>query len=151
MSLGGMVVDREPAKPLNLHDYEAAARAVLRTEIFDIVAGGSEDLITLRENRAAFERWRLLPRMWRGYTQCDLHTTVLDQQVSLPVLLAPVATHRLLHERGELASASAARRADTIFTLGTCSSTTIEEVASEGRRIDCYHQSGGAMCLGALQ
>ena len=121
-------------KPLNLHEYEAAAREMLRAEIFDIVAGGSDDLITLRDNRAAFDRWRLLPRMWRGYTECDLHTTVLDQQISLPVLLAPVATHRLLHDRGELASAAAARRAGTIFTLGTCASTTIEDVAAVAGR-----------------
>src|SRR5579871_2842335 len=96
------------AQPLNLHEYEAAARAALRPEIFDIVAGGSEDQVTLQANRAAFDQWRLLPRMWRGYTRCDLATTVLGQQISLPVILAPVATQRLLHPRGELASAAAA-------------------------------------------
>src|SRR5207249_4072127 len=87
--------------------------------------------VTLRENRAAFERWRLVPRMWRGIAQPDLHTTVLGQDMSLPVLLGPLALHRLLHEEGELASARAARRAGTIFTLGTCASHTIEDVARE--------------------
>jgi 4-hydroxymandelate oxidase len=53
----------------------------------------------------------------------------LGQEVSLPVLLAPVATHCLVHAQGELASAAAARRAGTIFTLGTCASRTIESVA----------------------
>jgi 4-hydroxymandelate oxidase len=129
-----MMVEGAPAKPLNLLEYEAAARAVLRPEIFDIVASGSDDQVTLRENRAAFARWRLLPRMWRGYTQCDLGTAVLGQQISMPVLLAPVAMHRLLHPLGELASAAAARRAGTILTLGTCASTTIEEVAAVAGR-----------------
>ncbi|HWE63379.1 MAG TPA: alpha-hydroxy acid oxidase [Chloroflexota bacterium] len=117
-------------KPLNLHDYEAAARHALRPEIYDIVAAGAGDEVTLAANRAAFDRWRLLPRMWRGTVRSDLTTTVLGQEISMPVLLAPVATQRLLHPRGELASAAAARRAGTIFTLGTCASTTIEEVAA---------------------
>lgn len=119
------------ALPLNLHEYEAAARAVLRPAVFDMVAAGSDDEVTLRENRTAFDRWRLLPRMWRGITQPDLATSVLGQDVSFPVLLAPTALHRLLHSAGELASARAARRAGTIFTLGTCASCTIEDVARE--------------------
>ncbi len=117
-------------KPLNLLDYEDAARSLLSPEIYTIVASGSEDQVTLRANRAAFDQWRLLPRMWRGYTRPDLTTTVLGQTLSLPVLLAPVAMHRMVHARGELASAAAARRAGTILCLGTCASTTIEEVAT---------------------
>jgi 4-hydroxymandelate oxidase len=116
-------------KPLNLRDYQTAARAVLPPAIYAIVAAGSDDEVTLRANRAAFDQWRLLPRMWRGHSQADPRTTVLGQEIAMPVLLAPVATHTLVHPQGELASAAAARRAGTIFTLGTCASTTIEAVA----------------------
>jgi 4-hydroxymandelate oxidase len=122
-------MERAGTKPLNLLEYEDAARALLSPEIYSVVASGSEDQVTLRANRAAFDQWRLLPRMWRGNTHPDLSTTVLGQTVSMPVLLAPVAMHRMVHARGELASAAAARRAGTILTLGTCASTTIEEVA----------------------
>lgn len=134
MSQGATMTEGARARPLNLEEYEAAARAVLRPEIVEIVASGSDDQVTLRGNRAAFDQWRLLPRMWRGYTQCDLATTVLGQEITMPVLLAPVAMHRLLHPLGELASAAAARRAGTILTLGTCASTTIEEVAAVAGR-----------------
>jgi 4-hydroxymandelate oxidase len=123
-----------PALPLNLHAYETAARACLPRMIFDMVAAGSDDEVTLRENRAAFDRWRLLPRMWRGIARPDLTTTVLGQEVSLPVLLGPLALQRLVHDAGELASAAAARRAGTIFTLGTCASCTIEAVAAQAGR-----------------
>ena len=51
---------------LNLHEYEAAARDVLSPMMFGFVAGGSGDEVTLRGNRAAFDRWRLLPRVVRG-------------------------------------------------------------------------------------
>lgn len=116
-------------KPLNLLEYQAAAREVLPPAIHAMVAGGSDDEVTLQANRAAFDQWRLLPRMWRGYSQADLRTTVLGQEIAMPVLLAPVATHKLVHPQGELASAAAARRAGTILALGTCASATIEAVA----------------------
>lgn len=116
-------------KPLNLQEYQAAARAVLPPAVYGIVAAGSDDEVTLQANRAAFDQWRLLPRMWRGYSHADLRTTVLGQEIAMPVLLAPVATHTLVHPLGEAASAAAARRAGTIFTLGTCASATIEAVA----------------------
>ena len=116
-------------KPLNLQEYQAAARAVLPPAVYGIVAAGSDDEVTLQANRAAFDQWRLLPRMWRGYSRADLRTTVLGQEIAMPVLLAPVATHTLVHPQGEAASAAAARRAGTIFTLGTCASATIEVVA----------------------
>lgn len=117
-------------QPLNLQEYQAAAREVLPPSVYAVVAGGSDDEVTLKANRVAFDHWRLLPRMWRGYEQADLRTRVLGQEIALPVLLAPVATHTLVHPQGELASAAAARRAGTILTLGTCASTTIEAVAA---------------------
>src|SRR5437764_12083482 len=101
--------EQTPLAPLNVHDYEAAARAVLPPMVYEYVASGAGDEVTLRENRAAFGRWRLLPRVMRGVTEPDLRTTVLGQAVSMPVLLAPVGLQRLVHDAGELASAAAAR------------------------------------------
>jgi len=117
------------AMPLNLREYEEAARAVLPRMAFDYMAGGSGDEVTLRANRAAFERWSLVPRVLRGSGQPDLSTTVLGQPIDLPVLLAPVAFQRLVHEEGEKASAQAARAAGTIFIAGTPSTYPLEEVA----------------------
>ena len=54
------------ALPLNLHEYEAAARDVLPPMAWHYVAGGSGDEVTLRGNRAAFDRWRLRPRVLGG-------------------------------------------------------------------------------------
>ena len=62
-----MTETTEPATlPLNLHEYEAAARALLSPMVYDFVAGGTGDEVTLRACRAAFARWRLLPRVLRG-------------------------------------------------------------------------------------
>jgi 4-hydroxymandelate oxidase len=115
--------------PLNLHEYEAAARAVLSPMAWDYVAGGSGDEVTLRGNRAAFDRWRLLPRVLRGLREVSTATTVLSQDIALPVLIAPSGRHRLCHDEGERATACAARTAGTIYTMSTAATLTIEEVA----------------------
>ncbi len=117
------------AMPLNVMEYEEAARRVLAPMAFDYIAGGSGDEVTLRANRAAFGRWCLVPRVLRGVGNPDLGTTVLGQQIDLPVLFAPVAFHRLAHDQGEKASAGAARSAGTIFIAGTSSTYPLEEIA----------------------
>ncbi len=95
-----------PARfPINVLEYEALARGSLPRPNFDYLSTGSEDEVTLRDNLEAFGRIRLLPPVLHGIAQCDLSTTVLGVPVSMPVLLAPVATQGLFHPEGELASA----------------------------------------------
>jgi 4-hydroxymandelate oxidase len=96
--------------------------------IYDYISRAAADEVTLRSNRLAFDRWRLLPRVLRSGTP-SLGTTVLGQPVSMPVLVAPMTSQRMAHPEGELASARAARSAGTIFILSTGSSYPIEEVA----------------------
>ena len=127
MTVPGVV----PLSLLNLHEYEAAARDLLPPMVFDFVAGGSGDEVTLRGNRAAFDRWRLLPRVLRGLRDASTATSVLGQEIALPVLIAPSSLHRLCHDEGERATARAAKAAGTIYTLSTPASIAIEEVAPE--------------------
>ncbi len=117
--------------PLNLHEYEAAARAALAPATFDYVAGGAEDEVTLRENRDAFDRWRLLPRVLAGTPAPSLTTTLLGREVALPVLIAPTGFHRLCCDDGERATARAARATGTIYTMSTAASLAIEAAAAE--------------------
>jgi 4-hydroxymandelate oxidase len=119
------------ATPLNLTEYEEAASALLPRMAFDYIARGSGDEVTLRANREAFSRWSILPRVLRGVTSPDLHATVLGRRIDLPVLLAPVGFHRLVHDEGEKASARAARVAGTIFIASTGSTCAMEEVAPQ--------------------
>ena len=75
-----MTVDEVATElPLNLHEYEAAARELLSPMTLDYVNGGSCDEVTLRANRAAFDRWRFLPRVLRGLREVSTATTVLGQ------------------------------------------------------------------------
>jgi isopentenyl diphosphate isomerase/L-lactate dehydrogenase-like FMN-dependent dehydrogenase len=122
---------------LNVWDYERAAAARLEGGAFGYFAGGANDEWTLRENRAAFSRWVLRPRVLVDVSKVTTATTVLGTEVSLPVLVAPTAFQRMAHPEGEAAMARGATAAGTVMTLSTIATATIEEVAAaapEGKR-----------------
>ncbi len=114
--------------PINVFDYEALAQAALPPVNWDFFYGGSDDEVTLRANRSAFERLRLRPRVLMDVNQCSINTSVLGLPVSMPVLLAPSAAHGLAHPDAELATARAAGAASTLMTLSTDSTRSLEEV-----------------------
>jgi 4-hydroxymandelate oxidase len=115
----------------NLSAYEDAARSVLTQSVYDYYAGGAEDELTLRWNRASFGRFMLRPRVLVDVSRVDPSVTVLGERVATPVLLAPTAFQRLAHAEGELATARAARSAGTILVASTLSTFSIEEIAAE--------------------
>ena len=90
-------------------------------------ASGANDEITLRENRAAYERITLLPRMLVDVSVRDMSTTVLGEPVSMPILIAPLALQGLAHPDAEIATIKSASAAKTLATLATLSNTSIEE------------------------
>ena len=97
--------------------------------VFDYIDGGAEDEWTLRANCRAFETVTLRPRCAVATPVCDLRTTVLGTSLSMPVILAPVGSCRLMYPRGEEAAARAAGEAGIICTLSTLSGCRLEDVA----------------------
>ena len=127
----------------NFLELEELAREKLPAHVFDFIAGGAEDEITLARNRAAWGALQLLPRVLVDVSGIDTSTSVLGRTVPFPVILAPVALHRLAHDEGELATARAAAASGTIMALSTMSSRTIEDVtaAADGPKwfqLYCY-------------
>jgi 4-hydroxymandelate oxidase len=118
-------------QPLSLRELEAEARKRLDPAIYDYFAGGADDEVTLRANESAFARIGLVPRVLCGSGDPDLGMTVLGHSVSMPILIAPTAFHRLAHPDGECATARAAAAAGTIMTVSMASTVPIEEVAAE--------------------
>ena len=116
--------------PVDLSELEELARAALSPMAWDYYSSGADDEVTLGRNRAAFDRFELHYRVLAGTGRRDTGTTVLGAAVSLPVLVAPTAFHRLAHADGELATARAAGEAGTIFVLSTLSNTRVEEVVA---------------------
>ncbi len=117
------------ANPVNIYEYEAIAREKLGQGEYDFIAGAATDEITLRRTRAVFDTIMLRPRMMVDISQRDLRTTVLGQEIRLPILLDPAGNHAAAHPEGELASARAAGAAGTLMVLSAQSSRTLEEVA----------------------
>jgi 4-hydroxymandelate oxidase len=115
---------------LNLDEYEKAARDRLEGSIYDYVAGGALDEITLRENRSAYERWRFLPRAMVGVEHRDLTVSILGDDLTFPVGISPSAFHQLVHPDGELATARAAGALGTVMCLSTMATVTLEDVAA---------------------
>ena len=118
---------------LNLDSLEARAKERLDPMLYDYIAGGSGDEWTLRENRAAWSRLQLLPRMLRGVGKRDQRTTVLGTPVSFPVLVPPMAFHGLCHADAELATARGTAAAGTIFVASTVSNKSLEAIAEACR------------------
>lgn len=127
--LGGLA-GVTPAFPVASGELEAAGYAAMAPETVGYVAGGAGSEATVRANRAAFDRWRIVPRMLRGIVARDLSTSVLDTAMPAPVLLAPVGVQSIIHPDGELATARAAASLGVPFVLSTASSTAMEDTAA---------------------
>src|SRR5215470_4544570 len=95
--------------PINLSDYEALAeqRMAHIPWAWDYYQGGSDDEVSLRANRVAFEHLRLRPRVLVDVSTCDMRTSVLGIPVSMPILVAPTAGHGLAHADAECATSRA--------------------------------------------
>jgi isopentenyl diphosphate isomerase/L-lactate dehydrogenase-like FMN-dependent dehydrogenase len=118
-----------PAFTTDTSRLEESARSVMEPGPFWYVAGGAGSGATVRANRDAFDRWRLVPRMLRDATNRSLATTVLGTSMPAPVLLGPVGVQSIIHPDGELATARAAAEVGLPMVMSTASSYSIEDVA----------------------
>jgi 4-hydroxymandelate oxidase len=125
---------------VNVDDFERAARARLEPGAFGYFAGGAGDEHTLHGNSAAFERWRLRPRVLVDVATVSTAATVLGTEVAFPLLVAPTAFQRLADPEGELATARAAAAAGTVMTLSTLSSVSPAELAAAAPRAPQWFQ-----------
>jgi 4-hydroxymandelate oxidase len=119
---------------LNVADYARAARTKLAKEVCDYYEGGALDEITLRENTAGWERLKLYYHVLAGVRDRELTTTVLGQKISMPIVVAPTAFHELACAEGEVATAKAAKAAETLFILSSLSNTAMESVFAAAAR-----------------
>src|SRR6266446_7296812 len=123
----------QPPRFLNIEDLRRVAKRRLPRVVFDYIDGGAEDEWTLRENCRAFEAVTFRPRCAVATPACDLRTTVLGTSLSMPFILAPVGSSRLMYPRGEEAAASAAGAAGIVYALSTLSGCCLEDVAAASK------------------
>ena len=115
----------------SVSDYERLAKDFVPHGIYEYIAGGGADEITLNKNRCAFDHIELSSRTLTDCTSGTTALTLLGEQFRHPVLLAPVAYQKLVHPDGERATAQAADALEAGFIASTMSSVSLEDIAAE--------------------
>lgn len=114
---------------LSLAEIEALARRRMPHMAYEYVASGAADEVTVRWNREAYDRTRLRPRVLQDVSRIDTRLSLLGEQLSHPILLAPTAYHRVVHPDGELATAVGAGGAAATWVVSTATTVALEEIA----------------------
>lgn len=144
----------EPPRIINIEDLRRAAKRRLPRVVFDYIDGGAEDEWTLRENCRAFEELTFRPCCAVATPACDLRVSVLGASLSMPLVLAPVGSSRLMYPRGEEGAAGAAGTAGIAYALSTLSGCRLEDVAAASKGSLWYqlYLMGGRDCaLSAIE
>ena len=111
-------------------DFRRAAQQRLPRFLFDYVDGGALDEVTLKANETDLSKILLRQRVLHAMDKVDLSTTLLGQDLALPIILGPVGLSGMLARRGEVQAAQAAAKARIPYTLSTVSVCPLAEIAA---------------------
>ena len=114
----------------NVDDFRRLAKKKLPSPIFHYIDGGADDETTLKRNTDSFNKCDLVPNVLTDVSNVNTSTTVLGQKIDFPLFLSPTAMHQLYHHDGEKASARAAEKFGTFFSLSTMGTKSIEEISN---------------------
>ena len=114
----------------NFEDFRKLAKKKLPSPIFHYIDGGADDEVTLRRNTSSFDDCDLVPNILASVGKPDLSTTLFGRKIDLPIFLSPAAMQRLYHPDGDKASARAAEKFNTFYSMSSMGNNTIEEVSN---------------------
>ena len=114
----------------NFEDFRRLAKKRLPSPIFHYIDGGADDETTLKRNTNSFDDCDLVPNILRSVGEPDLSTTVFGRKIDMPIFLSPTAMQSLYHPDGDKASARAAEKFGTMYSMSTMASFSIEEIAN---------------------
>ena len=140
-------------EPISISDFERSAADKLDAGIAGYFFGGACDEVTLADNVLAWRRWQLRPRMLAGRDAWTAGVGLLGAEISMPILVAPVAYQRLVDDEGEVAMARAVADAGTVMCLSTLATTRPGELstaAPNGRhwfQLYCFKDEGVTQAL----
>ena len=124
-------MDEQTLDAYNIAELRELARRRLPKGLFEFMDRGCEDEVSLRNNRAVFERIKLKPRVLNDVSGRSQHITLFGHRQEMPVAIAPTGTPGIMWFEGELALARAAKAAGIPFTLATTTLTAMERVVDE--------------------
>ncbi|MEM7078873.1 MAG: alpha-hydroxy acid oxidase [Pseudomonadota bacterium] len=117
-----------------IDDLQRHHRRRVPKMFYDYAESGSWTEATFRRNRAAFEELFFRQRVAMDMSERSISTTMLGQEWTMPVGLAPTGLAGMQHADGEILAAQAAEAFGVPFTLSTMSICSIEDVAQNTRR-----------------
>jgi lactate 2-monooxygenase len=120
-----------PRVPFDPEKLESAAATKMSKRAFAYVAGGAGVELSVRANRAAFDRWRIVPRMLHDVSKRDTSVELFGRRVPTPFLLAPVGVLELAHAEADIAVARAATTEGVPMIFSNQASRTMEDCAAE--------------------
>jgi (S)-mandelate dehydrogenase len=123
------------ARAVNIEDLRVLAKRRLPRAIFDFFDGGAEDEVTLRENRAAFERVKLLPRVLVNVAEVDTRVNLLDKPTNLPLAISATGGIGAGRPGADVMLARTAKAFGIPYTLATPATASIETIAEVGGRL----------------
>jgi lactate 2-monooxygenase len=119
----------KPQLPVSFEELEQKARELMTPEAFAYIAGGAGAETTMSNNKEAFNKWQIVPRMMGDVSKRSIEAELFGTKLPTPVLLAPVGVLSIAHPEAELAVARAAKVLQVPQIVSTVSSKTIEEIA----------------------
>jgi (S)-mandelate dehydrogenase len=123
------------ARAVNIEDLRVLAKRRLPRAIFDFFDGGAEDEVTLRENRAAFERVKLLPKVLVNVAEVDTTTPILGSLFKLPLAISATGGIGAGRPGADVMLARTAKSFGIPYTLATPATASIETIAEVGGRL----------------
>ncbi len=125
----GGVSGQRPRVPLDARRLEKAARRAMNRNAFAYIRAGAGNERTMYANRAAFDQWRIVPRMLRDVAERDTSIELFGRRLRSPFLLAPIGVLELAHRDADEAVARAARKTNTPMIFSNQASRPMEQVA----------------------
>jgi (S)-mandelate dehydrogenase len=122
---------RDFRRALTIEELRGIARRRLPGFALEYLEGAAEDEITLRRNRAVFEKILFLPRTLMDVGKRELSTQLFGRTIQLPLVIGPTAVNGMLCHGADLALARTARKFGIPFTLSTISTSRIEDVVAQ--------------------
>ncbi|GLI78671.1 hypothetical protein PoHVEF18_006992 [Penicillium ochrochloron] len=114
-----------------IDDLKKLASMKLTRMVRDYYNEGARDMITLRDNESAFDRYKIRTRILVNVATIDTTTEILGSKVSLPFGFSPAASHKLAHPDGELATSRAAAKYGICMGLSSYATYPLADVIAQ--------------------
>jgi lactate 2-monooxygenase len=121
---------KPPALRISFQQLEQEAQQRMSEKAYAYIAGGAGNESTMVDNRSAFEKWKIVPRMLRNVSVRDTSISLFGQKIPSPLLISPVGVLEMVHAEADLAVAKAAARLGVPYIFSNQASKPMEQCAA---------------------